>query len=112
MKRQVNDYSNVFGPKAQRIRPTLQVSNLSQYSQQIKTKQSDFINKQQEKTESQSSNISKYMNKGQSRRIWQELHKVIDSSDVICFVLDVRDPLGTRSIKVEQYLTESHPFKH
>ena len=33
---------------------------------------------------------------GQSKRIWNELYKVIDSSDVIIQVLDVRDPLGTR----------------
>jgi nuclear GTP-binding protein len=31
-----------------------------------------------------------------SKRIWNELYKVIDSSDVIFMVLDARDPLGTR----------------
>ena len=31
---------------------------------------------------------------GKSKRIWNELYKVIDSSDVILQVLDARDPLG------------------
>jgi len=35
--------------------------------------------------------------KGQSKRIWEELYKVIDSSDVIINVLDARNPNGTRS---------------
>lgn len=34
--------------------------------------------------------------KGTSKRIWGELYKVIDSSDVIIQVLDARDPMGTR----------------
>lgn len=38
------------------------------------------------------------MSAGQSKRIWEELHKVIDSSDVLVQVLDSRDPMGTRSL--------------
>ena len=34
--------------------------------------------------------------KGQSKRIWNELYKVLDSSDVVLHVLDARDPEGTR----------------
>jgi nuclear GTP-binding protein len=44
----------------------------------------------------------KVLEKGQSRRIWEELYKVVDSSDVICQVIDVRDPLGTRCKHVEK----------
>ncbi|KAH8906308.1 nuclear/nucleolar GTP-binding protein [Coniochaeta sp. PMI_546] len=51
-------------------------------------------------------------NKGQSKRIWNELYKVIDSSDVILHVLDARDPLGTRCRSVEKYLREEAPHKH
>lgn len=35
--------------------------------------------------------------KGQSKRLWAELYKVLDSSDVVIQVLDARDPAGTRS---------------
>jgi len=35
-------------------------------------------------------------NKGHSKRLWGELYKVLDSSDVVIQVLDARDPQGTR----------------
>ena len=50
--------------------------------------------------------------KGQSKRIWSELYKVIDSSDVIVQVLDARDPMGTRSAKVEAFLRKEAPHKN
>jgi len=49
---------------------------------------------------------------GQSRRIWSELYKVIDSSDVVIMVLDVRDPLGTRCAHIENFLKKEKPHKH
>ncbi|RMZ79210.1 hypothetical protein DV738_g3520, partial [Chaetothyriales sp. CBS 135597] len=50
--------------------------------------------------------------KGQSKRIWNELYKVIDSSDVVIHVLDARDPEGTRCRSVEKYIREEAPHKH
>ena len=50
--------------------------------------------------------------KGQSKRIWNELYKVIDSSDVIVHALDARDPEGTRCRSVEKYIQEEAPHKH
>ena len=50
--------------------------------------------------------------KGQSKRIWGELYKVIDSSDVVVHVLDARDPLGTRCRNVETYLIKEAQHKH
>ena len=52
------------------------------------------------------------MLKGQSKRIWGELFKVIDSSDVLVHVLDARDPMGTRCRSVEAYLKKEAPHKH
>jgi nuclear GTP-binding protein len=65
---------------------------------------------------------------GQSHRVWGELYKVcvaynfvphncaqlqvIDSSDVILQIIDARDPLGTRSTHVEQFLKREKPHKH
>jgi nuclear GTP-binding protein len=50
--------------------------------------------------------------KGQSRRIWGELYKVLDSSDVIFQILDARNPVGTRSKHVEGWLKEHGKHKH
>ena len=49
---------------------------------------------------------------GQSKRIWNELYKVIDSSDVIIQVLDVRDPLGTRCAMSENHINKEKAHKH
>ncbi|WZY96834.1 hypothetical protein YC2023_069163 [Brassica napus] len=43
--------------------------------------------------------------KGQSKRIWGELYKVIDSSDVVVQVLDARDPQGWLRILSKEYPT-------
>jgi len=50
-------------------------------------------------------------NKGQSKRIWGELYKVIDSSDVIIQVLDARDPNGTRCPHLEKHLSTDRRTK-
>jgi nuclear GTP-binding protein len=55
---------------------------------------------------------TKYMSYGQSKRIFSELHKVIDSSDVICTVLDARDPINTRCTYVEKFVKKNAPHKH
>lgn len=49
---------------------------------------------------------------GSSKRLWNELFKVIDSSDVVLYVLDARDPMGTRSRYIEQYMKKEKPNKH
>jgi nuclear GTP-binding protein len=52
-----------------------------------------------------------YLQAGQSKRIWGELYKVIDSSDVIIHVLDARDPEGTRCRNVENFIRKEKPHK-
>lgn len=52
-----------------------------------------------------------YLQAGQSKRIWNELYKVIDSSDIIIHVLDARDPIGTRCRNVENFIRKEKPHK-
>jgi len=51
-------------------------------------------------------------NKGTSKRIWGELYKVLDASDVLIEVLDARDPMGTRCEQLEREVRKNHPNKH
>jgi len=50
--------------------------------------------------------------KGLSKRIWEELYKVVDSSDVLIYVLDARNPNGTRTRSLEDHLRKNCPSKH
>jgi hypothetical protein len=50
--------------------------------------------------------------KGQSKRIWGELYKVLDSSDVVIQVLDARDPEGTRCKFLERHIRKNARHKH
>jgi nuclear GTP-binding protein len=54
----------------------------------------------------------KVLDKGQSKRIWAELYKVVDSSDIIIQVLDARDPDGTRCRFLEKHIKHNHKHKH
>lgn len=50
--------------------------------------------------------------KGLSKRIWEELYKVVDSSDVLIYVLDARCPDGTRNKSLEEHLKKNCSAKH
>jgi hypothetical protein len=49
--------------------------------------------------------------KGTSRRIYGELYKVIDSSDVVLHVVDARDPLGTMCKSVLEFIKKEKAHK-
>ena len=55
--------------------------------------------------------IDPIYSKGTSRRIYGELYKVIDSSDVILHILDARDPLGTMCQSVLDYIRKEKAHK-
>lgn len=50
--------------------------------------------------------------KGQSKRIWGEFFKVVDSSDVILHVIDARNVPGTRCTMIENHIAKNAPHKH
>ncbi|ATY59468.1 nucleolar GTP-binding 2 [Cordyceps militaris] len=117
-------FSGVFGPKAQRKRVKLDVANwddlvegteksMDTYEERLE--QAKLLSGESGNTEEDGSfamAIEPVFDKGQSKRIWNELYKVIDSSDVVIHVLDARDPIGTRCRSVEKYLREEAPHKH
>ncbi|WEL37911.1 nuclear GTP-binding protein [Encephalitozoon hellem] len=99
-KKKATDFGEVFGKRSVRKRPNLQYSSLEELSQQVK------------EVKERKKEVKKDHVKGQSHRIWLELYKVLDSSDVIIHVLDARDPLGTVCDKIANYIKEEAPHKH
>jgi nuclear GTP-binding protein len=55
--------------------------------------------------------IEPIFSKGTSKRIYGELYKVIDSSDVILHILDARDPIGTMCQSVLDYISKEKAHK-
>uniref|UniRef100_A0A667ZRL8 Nucleolar GTP-binding protein 2 n=1 Tax=Myripristis murdjan TaxID=586833 RepID=A0A667ZRL8_9TELE len=110
-------FETTFGPKAQRKRPNLMVGDVKDLAERAQAsamsysaaKDRDLVTEDTGVREEAREEIFK---KGQSKRIWGELYKVVDSSDVIIQVLDARDPMGTRSQSIETYLKKEKPWKH
>jgi len=111
-------FEETFGPKRQRKRPKIAVSDVNQLLETVQDKESKY---DETKDSAYQALIDEsyrdlkredIFSKGQSKRIWGELYKVLDSSDVIVQVLDARDPMGTRSRHVENHLKKSARHKH
>lgn len=128
---ETSPFNDTFGPKAQRKRVKLGVSSLEDLAGESARNQDTYSQKNDEGFHADGSAIVRgddtaaaedlgllttsresVFSKGQSKRIWNELYKVIDSSDVIIHVLDSRDPNGTRCRSVEKYVREEAPHKH
>lgn len=131
-------FGETFGPKAQRKRPRLAVSSLDDLAAATDEGMRTYRARQAEAAylsgalagdaaapdapteDAPAGDLhgevttarEPVFSKGQSKRIWNELYKVIDSSDVVVHVLDARDPLGTRCRSVEKYIREEAPHKH
>ncbi|KAH7119961.1 NUC091 domain-containing protein [Dendryphion nanum] len=120
-------FGETFGPKAQRKRVKLGFSSVEDLAGRTGTMHDDYLDRldqarllsgksgeEEDDEEDGTLTIAResIFTKGQSKRIWNELYKVIDSSDVILHVLDARDPLGTRCHSVEKYIKTEAPHKH
>lgn len=130
---ETSPFGEVFGPKAQRKRVRLGVSSVADLAEDSVKSHDTYLDRlEQSRLLSGNSGADAeaigeaaapndgylttareaIFSKGQSKRIWNELYKVIDSSDVVIHVLDARDPLGTRCRSVEKYIKEEAPHKH
>lgn len=110
-------FGSVFGPKKSRKRPNIAVNGMEDLVKAIdksseKYDQEKDVDLVREDTGIRDMPRDWIMGAGQSKRIWNELYKVVDSSDVILQILDARDPLGTRSAHIEKYLRTEKPYKH
>ncbi|NXC31803.1 NOG2 protein, partial [Campylorhamphus procurvoides] len=110
-------FETTFGPKSQRKRPTLSASDVQSLVENAEASSESYDQGKDRDLVTEDTGVrdeaqEEIYKKGQSRRIWGELYKVIDSSDVVVQVLDARDPMGTRSPHVESYLKKEKHWKH
>lgn len=109
---EVETFTDTFGPKAQRKKARLPENvgdvatlreNVAQQAQGYDSTK-DAHNAHNVVEAMHDGALQEVFKKGQSKRIWNELYKVIDASDVLVQVLDVRDPMGTRCKRIEDEL--------
>ncbi|KAM8796200.1 NOG2 protein, partial [Eudromia elegans] len=110
-------FETTFGPKSQRKKPTLSASDVQSLLENAEASTETYDRNKDRDLMTEDTGVrdeaqEEIFKKGQSRRIWGELYKVIDSSDVVVQVLDARDPMGTRSPHVESYLKKEKHWKH
>ncbi|XP_021055553.1 nucleolar GTP-binding protein 2 [Mus pahari] len=110
-------FESTFGPKSQRKRPNLFANDMQSLLENAEMSTESYDQGKDRDLVMEDSGVrneaqEEIYKKGQSKRIWGELYKVIDSSDVVVQVLDARDPMGTRSPHIEAYLKKEKPWKH
>ncbi|XP_070554862.1 uncharacterized protein [Ptychodera flava] len=110
-------FESTFGKKKQRKKPRLMDSDMQSFLKSAERSNEKYDVEKDHDLEREDDGIrteakEAIFNKGTSPRIWGELHKVIDSSDVVIQVLDARDPQGTRCRHIEKLLTTEKKHKH
>ncbi|KAJ7508448.1 NUC091 domain-containing protein [Mycena galericulata] len=122
---EVEPFGDTFGPKAQRKRPRIEAGSFDELSKLGAAAEEEAADAALENgtgtIERLASSIVEPQThadyhepiyaKGTSRRIYGELYKVIDSSDVILHILDARDPLGTICESVLEYVKKEKSHK-
>ncbi|EJF67375.1 NGP1NT-domain-containing protein [Dichomitus squalens LYAD-421 SS1] len=116
-------FKDTFGPKAQRKKPRLDVGTFEELSKASEAAVEERENATQgedglaastsggDDFQTHADIIEPIYAKGTSRRIYGELYKVIDSSDVIIHVIDARDPMGTLCESVLEFVRKEKAHK-
>lgn len=114
-------FEQTYGGNAQRKRPKLTeaMSDYASLMANASAKAGEYElnpNRDQQivvdtKDESRAARRDDLFAKGQSKRIWAELYKVLDCSDVVLEIVDARNVPGTRCYHVERYI-KKNPHKH
>lgn len=110
-------FETTFGPKSQRKRPNLTANDIRDLVEHAEASAEGYSQEKDHDLVTEDTGVrnearEEIYKKGQSKRIWGELYKVIDSSDVVIQVLDARNPVGTRCPRIETYLKKEKPWKH
>jgi len=114
----VEPFTDTFGVKQRRKRPKLSVCTVEEMMDRVIEKGGGDVDEggpapsPDEGEDPRAAPQDHVFRKGTSRRIWQELYKVIDSSDIVVQVIDARDPMGTRCLHLEKKLRKEKGHKH
>ncbi|KAF7683945.1 Nucleolar GTP-binding protein 2 [Astathelohania contejeani] len=103
-KQKRHEHSKIFGKGKIRTKPNLDYESIEELAKKVIEEKTGVSETKQRK--------NNYAIKGQSQRIWNELYKVLDSSDVIIHVLDARDPIGTKCECINEYVKNEAKHKH
>ena len=117
IKNMLSSFEETFGKKSRRTIPNLSVYTIEELASRSQKQTEEYLIEKDSNLNHLYENEKeapemKFMKAGQSKRIYSELLKVIDASDVLCEVLDSRDPIGTRCKYVETYINKNCPHKH
>lgn len=115
---ETESFDSVFGGKQKRKRPKLGGDDYEALMKNATASTADY-----NKDPSKDSNIETSSDmlldrkedlfaKGQSKRIWAEVYKVLDCSDVILQIVDARNVPGTRSSHIERHIKKNAAHKH
>ncbi|PAV22619.1 NGP1NT-domain-containing [Pyrrhoderma noxium] len=118
-------FGDTFGPKAQRKKPRLNVGSFEELGQSssaaveaaereaeaAEVEPAATVKTEEPMPQTHANYIEPIYFKGTSRRIYGELYKVIDSSDVILHILDARDPFGTMCESVLDFIRREKAHK-
>lgn len=101
------DYSlkDCFGTKSQPKKPKISYKSLTEMVEASSRMKKSL--EQEKSGERKKEHVA-----GQSHRIWNELYKVLDSSDVVVHVLDARDPIGTKCNQIVDFINNEAKHKH
>ncbi|KAH0569904.1 Nucleolar GTP-binding protein 2 [Spironucleus salmonicida] len=106
---QVEPFGLTFGPKSQRRKAKIafQADEIVKEATKLQNEYNidNDINIQQ--AIDKKTAFDPRMIRGQTHRVYSEIYKVIDSSDVLVYVLDARDPENTLSKSIEKYLLQA-----
>ena len=110
-------FEKTFGKNAQRKKPAINTCDIAELAQQVNQRIDDYDEKKDSNIEIDNGGtydapMYALFKAGQSKRIWSELYKVIDSSDVVIQVLDARNPDGTRCKQIESFIKKEKAHKH
>ncbi|KAK5966483.1 Nucleolar GTP-binding protein 2 [Trichostrongylus colubriformis] len=111
-------FEYTFGKKALRKKPKLSCESLKDLTESVEARNEKYDVAKDRDLQVDDRELIRVENPnplfkaGQSNRVWGELYKVLDSSDVVVQVVDARDPMGTRCRHVEEFLRKEKPHKH